>query len=82
MGKHTPRQARIVFYDVAQHQIAAMTDPELARLDTALDVIAADPDAGTPTKHGSVREYVRDQVRIIYVPTALGTLVLVAYVEA
>lgn len=82
MGKHSPRQATVVFYDVAQEQIAAMTGDEQARLDRVLDVIATDPDVGTPTKHGSVREYVQDQVRVIYVPTALGTLVLVAYVEA
>lgn len=58
-----------------------MPQADLDRLDAVLDVIASDPTVGTATKHGSVR-YQRAGVRVIYVPTALGTLVLVAYVEA
>ncbi|MER7203857.1 hypothetical protein CG723_30980 [Streptomyces sp. CB01635] len=82
MGKHSPRRARVVFYDVAREQIQTMPRADLDRLDAVLDVIASDPTVGTATKHGSVREYQRAGVRVIYIPTALGTLVLVAYVEA
>lgn len=82
MGKHSPRRARVVFYDVAREQIQTMPQADLDRLDAVLDVIASDPTVGTATKHGSVREYQRSGVRVIYIPTALGTLVLVAYVEA
>lgn len=83
MGKHSPkRRARIVLYDVAREQVESMSPAELARLDVALDVIADQPDIGSPTKNGPVREYVGHGVRVVYVPTALGTLVLVAYVEA
>ncbi|MFB6850964.1 hypothetical protein ACFCWV_00465 [Streptomyces sp. NPDC056341] len=82
MGRHSPRRARIVFYDVAREQLEAMNDAELARLDLALDIIAADPQIGVQSKNGSVRTYQQDRVRVVYVPTALGTLVLVAYVEA
>ncbi|MFB7714116.1 hypothetical protein [Streptomyces sp. NPDC056105] len=81
MGK-PPRRARIVFYDVAREQLEAMNDAELARLDLALDIIAADPQIGVQSKNGSIRTYQHDRVRVVYVPTALGTLVLVAYVEA
>ncbi|MFD0119687.1 hypothetical protein ACFVZL_41370 [Streptomyces sp. NPDC058320] len=80
MGKQG--RARIVFYDVAREQLEAMNQAELARLDTALDVIAADPQIGMLSKNGAIRTYQQDRVRVVYVPTALGTLVLVAYVEA
>ncbi|CUM35769.1 hypothetical protein BN2537_503 [Streptomyces venezuelae] len=33
------------------------------------------------SKHGAIREHREGGVRILYVSTALGTLVLVAYVE-
>jgi hypothetical protein len=82
MGKHAPRRARIVFYDVAQEQVERMTDAERARLDLALAEISADPAIGAVSKHAAYREYARDGVRVLYVPSALGTLVLVAYVEA
>ncbi|WP_351233896.1 hypothetical protein [Streptomyces sp. NPDC002133] len=81
-GKHAPRRARIVLYDVAQEQVEHMTLPERARLDAALVAISLDPHIGTVSKNASYREYARDGVRCLYVPTALGTLVLVAYVEA
>ncbi|MET7563761.1 hypothetical protein ABZS95_26705 [Streptomyces sp. NPDC005479] len=82
MGKHAPRRARIVFYDVAQEQVERMTDAERVRLDFALAEISADPAIGAVSKHAAYREYARDGVRVLYVPSALGTLVLVAYVEA
>ncbi|MFG2298437.1 hypothetical protein ACGFY6_25905 [Streptomyces sp. NPDC048387] len=83
MGRHGgPKRARIVFYDVAQEQIERMTEAERLRLDPALVTISRNPEIGVPSKHGSIREHREDGVRIVYVPTALGTLILVAYVEA
>ncbi|MFE4206114.1 hypothetical protein ACFRSX_32650 [Streptomyces goshikiensis] len=82
MGRHASKRARIVFYDVAQEQIQKMTEAERVRLDPALVAISRDPEIGAPSKHGSIREHREDGVRILYVPTALGTLVLVAYAEA
>ncbi|MGW5529444.1 hypothetical protein [Streptomyces xanthochromogenes] len=79
---HHPRRARIIFYDVAQEQVEAMSPAELALLEPALDTIALNPGVGTVSKHAAYREYRGASVRILYVPTALGTLVLVAYVEA
>ncbi|MFE9406828.1 hypothetical protein ACFYNY_34535 [Streptomyces sp. NPDC006530] len=78
---HPPRRARIVFYDVAQEQVEAMTPAELALLEPALDAIARDPGIGDTSKNAAYREYRTPSVRVLYVPTALGTLVLVAYVE-
>ncbi|MEV0990815.1 hypothetical protein [Streptomyces sp. NPDC049949] len=82
MGRHAPKRARIVFYDVAQEQIEKMSEAERLRLDPALVAISRNPEIGVPSKHGAIREHRGDRVRILYVPTALGTLVLVAYVEA
>lgn len=81
MGRHAPRRARIVFYDVAQEQIEKMTEAERLRLDPVLVAVSKDPAIGVLSKHGAIREHREDGVRILYVPTALGTLVLVAYVE-
>ncbi|MBT2406894.1 MULTISPECIES: hypothetical protein [unclassified Streptomyces] len=81
MGRHAPRRARIVFYDVAQEQIEKMTEAERLRLDPVLVAVSKDPEIGVLSKHGAIREHREDGVRILYVPTALGTLVLVAYIE-
>ncbi|MFI8769534.1 hypothetical protein ACIGN6_32145 [Streptomyces sp. NPDC053792] len=82
MGRHGPKRARIVFYDVAQEQIEKMTEAERLRLDPVLVAVSRNPELGVLSKHGAIREHRDDGVRILYVPTALGTLVLVAYVEA
>ncbi|MER7959980.1 hypothetical protein [Streptomyces sp. NPDC096030] len=79
MGRY---RARIVFYDVAREQIERMTEAERLRLDPALMAVSMNPVIGVPSKHGAVREHRQDGVRILYVPTVLSTLVLVAYVEA
>ncbi|MFD5935706.1 hypothetical protein [Streptomyces sp. NPDC060333] len=82
MGRHTPKRARIVFYDVAQEQVEKMTEAERLRLDPVLVAVSRNPEIGVLSKHGAIREHREGGVRILYVPTALGTLVLVAYVEA
>ncbi|OKJ52543.1 hypothetical protein [Streptomyces sp. CB02261] len=81
MGRHAPKRARIVFYDVAQDQIEKMTEAERLRLDPVLVTISRNPEIGVLSKHGAIREHREGGVRILYVPTALGTVVLVAYVE-
>ncbi|WP_405852210.1 hypothetical protein OG361_05755 [Streptomyces sp. NBC_00090] len=65
-----------------QEQIEKMTEAERLRLDLALVAISRNPEIGGLSKHGAIRGHREDGVRILYVPTALGTLVLVAYVEA
>ncbi|WP_030724247.1 hypothetical protein [Streptomyces sp. NRRL F-2580] len=81
MGRHAPKRARIVFYDVAQDQVEKMTEAERLRLDPVLVAVSRNPEIGVLSKHGAIREHRESGVRILYVPTALGTLVLVAYVE-
>ncbi|MET9324077.1 hypothetical protein ABZX75_28500 [Streptomyces sp. NPDC003038] len=81
MGRHAPKRARIVFYDVAQDQVEKMTEAERLRLDPVLVAVSRNPEIGVLSKHGAIREHREGGVRILYVPTALGTLVLVAYVE-
>jgi hypothetical protein len=77
------RRATVLFHEVAERQLAEMDDADLARLDPHLDTIALDPkNAGVQTRPDSpVRDYAKDGVRIAFVPTVLGTIVLVAYVE-
>jgi hypothetical protein len=78
-----PRRALITFHEVAERQLAEMDDTTLARLDPHLTTIAMNPkSAGVQMRPDSpVREYAKDGVRIAYVSTVLGTIVLVAYVE-
>jgi hypothetical protein len=81
--KHGPRRALVVFHSVAEEQIERMTDNERTRLDPALVEISRNPlTAGKQISDGLEREYRQDGVRVIYLPTVLGTVVLVAYVEA
>lgn len=58
-----------------------MTEAERLRLDPVLVAISRNPEIGVLSKHGAIREHREGGVRILYVPTALGTLVLVACVE-
>jgi len=76
------RRAQVIFHEVAEQQIAAMDDAALARLDPHLSAIVSDPQSGIQRRPASpVREYAKDGVRIAYVSTVLGTVILVAYVE-
>ncbi|MER7582268.1 hypothetical protein [Kitasatospora sp. NPDC097691] len=84
MPDRQPRRAVITFHEVAERQLAEMDDAALARLDPHLDTIALTPKtAGIQTRPDSpVRDYAKDGVRIAYVSTVLGTIILVAYIEA
>ncbi|MFI9162821.1 hypothetical protein [Kitasatospora aureofaciens] len=83
MPERPPRRAVITFHEVAERQLADMDDAALARLDPHLNTIALNPKtAGVQLRPDSpVLEYAKDGVRIAYVSTVLGTIVLVAYVE-
>jgi phage-related protein len=76
------RPVRIVWHDTALKQITAMPPADRARLDVLLADISADPAVGTPDGSGLLRDYRRDGCRVLYVATALGSVVVVAYVEA
>lgn len=59
-----------------------MTPADRARLDVLLGAIAADPSVGPPDASGLLRDYQQGGCRVLYVATALGSVVVVAYVEA
>ncbi|MFF0629890.1 hypothetical protein [Streptomyces sp. NPDC004296] len=56
---------------------------EIARLDAAVDVIAQRPDAAKPHRTApALRDYQAGGVRLVFYATALGSIVIVVYVEA
>lgn len=81
--KHGPaRRPRIVWHDTALKQITAMTTDERARLDVLLTDITHDPAVAEPDESGLLRDYRRDGCRVLYLATALQSVIVVAYVEA
>ena len=79
--KHGPWRAHVVLHDVAEQQIDAMTDAEREVLDPAIVRLSLDHRAGAQVEGKLEWEYRDNRVRIVYIPTALGTVILVAYVE-
>jgi hypothetical protein len=80
--KHAPRRALIAFHDVAARQVRLLSDDELLRLDPYLVRISLDPSVGKERASGSpLREYTAPGVRVLFVASALGRVVVVAYVE-
>ncbi|KWT63890.1 hypothetical protein ADL21_00615 [Streptomyces albus subsp. albus] len=75
------RRALVTFHETADRQLAALTDHDLARLDPALDAIAAAPEVGRRLADSPLREHQQDGVRVIYYATTLGTIIVVTYVE-
>jgi hypothetical protein len=47
-----------------------------------LAAVSLDPTIGQPDTFGLLRDYRHDGSRILYIATALGSVVVVAYVEA
>lgn len=86
--QHGPRRARITFSDSAAKQLESLTsEAAIHALDRALVVISVDPEAGDPIPGGPtgprLREYTDaiERVRLLYWTSALGTIVVVAYIE-
>ncbi|GGU11445.1 hypothetical protein [Streptomyces lateritius] len=79
--KHGPWRAHVVLHDVAEQQIEAMTDAEREILDPAIVRLSLDHRLGAQVEGKMEWEYRDSRVRIVYIPTALGTVILVAYVE-
>ncbi|MFI1712617.1 hypothetical protein [Streptomyces litmocidini] len=79
--KHGPWRAHIVLHDVAERQIEAMSDADREVLDAAIVRLSLDHRVGTRVEGKLEWEYRDDRVRIVYIPTAVGTIILVAYVE-
>ncbi|MGW8357697.1 hypothetical protein [Streptomyces wedmorensis] len=79
--KHGPWRAHVVLHDVAERQIDAMSDLDREVLDAAIVRLSLDHRAGTRVESKLEWEYRDDRVRIVYIPTVVGTIILVAYVE-
>ena len=84
MPKHTRgRRPRIVLIEPAETQVRTLTTAQTARVDAALNAIAAAPDEVKPHATASaLRDYQHDGVRLIFYATALGSILIVTYVEA
>lgn len=83
LPKHTGgRQPRIVFIEPAETQARALTVEQTARLDTALNTLAAAPDEVKQHATASaLRDYEHNDIRVIFYATALGSILIVTYVE-
>ncbi|MGW5003081.1 hypothetical protein ACWEP8_36120 [Streptomyces hydrogenans] len=79
--KHGPWRAHVVLHDVAEQQIDAMNDEEREVLDKAIVRLSLDHSIGTQAEGKLEWEYRDERVRILYIPTVIGTIILVAYVE-
>ncbi|MEU6620908.1 hypothetical protein ABZ926_09005 [Streptomyces litmocidini] len=79
--KHGPWRAHIVLHDVAERQIEAMSDADREVLDAAIVRLSLDHRVGTRVEGKLEWEYRDDRIRIVYIPTVVGTIILVAYVE-
>lgn len=84
MPKHARgRRPRIVLIEPAETQVRTLTTAQTARVDAALNAIAAAPDEVKPHATASaLRDYQHDGVRLIFYATALGSILIVTYVEA
>ncbi|MFF3775618.1 hypothetical protein [Streptomyces sp. NPDC002232] len=82
MPKHSGRRPRIVFIEPADTQVRMLSAAQTAVLDHTLNVIAADPAAVKQHATASaLRDYEHEGVRVIFYATALGSILIVTYVE-
>ncbi|MFE7584612.1 hypothetical protein ACFU5Y_23970 [Streptomyces gardneri] len=71
-----------MFIEPAETQAAALTVEQSARLDVALGVIAGAPaEVKQHATASALRDYRHDGVRVIFYATALGSILIVTYVE-
>ena len=83
--KHGPRRSRVILLELAEQQIEKFGTAETIAVDRAIVTISTNPEIGQPVPDNDpLREYREPgtDVRVIYYATALGTIVIVAYVEA
>lgn len=79
---HGPRRAEVVFYEVAQNQLQKLSAAEMVRADRAIVAISVNPWLGDPIDGSPLREHREGDTRVIYTATALGKIIIVAYLEA
>ncbi|MFF8513630.1 hypothetical protein ACF064_37050 [Streptomyces sp. NPDC015492] len=77
------RRPRIVFIEPAETQVRVLTTDQTGRLDVALNAIASDPtDVKAHATASALRDYQHNGIRVIFYATALGSILIVTYVEA
>ena len=79
---HGPRRADVVFHEVAQSQLLKLSAAERVRADRAIVAISVNPWLGDPVGATPLRAYREDGVRVFYTTTVLGSIIIIAYVEA
>ncbi|MFC9684912.1 hypothetical protein [Streptomyces sp. NPDC056948] len=82
--EHGARRSRVILVEPALTQLAKLTASETHRLDRAIVAISVNPNLGIQVPGTLLRDYADeiDDVRVIYYVTALGSVTIVAYVEA
>jgi hypothetical protein len=71
-----------VFVEPAETQVRTLTTGQAARLDTALTTIAADPTVVKPHATApALHDYQHEGLRIVFYATALGSILIVTYIE-
>jgi hypothetical protein len=80
--KHGPRRAQVIFTELALKQIQKLSLPETVAADRAIVALAVNPWLGNLVDETPVREYQEDGVRVFYTTTVLGSVIIVAYLEA
>jgi methionyl-tRNA formyltransferase len=77
------RRPRIVLIEPAETQARTLTPTQMARVDAALNTVAAAPDeVKAHATASALRDYQHDGIRVIFYATALGSILIVTYIEA
>lgn len=79
--KHGPRRAQVIFDDVARAQIEKLSLTEVMKADRAIVAVSVNPWLGDQVGRTPLRKYEEDGVVLIYTTTALGSIIIVAYLE-
>lgn len=79
---HGPRRAEVILDDTARAQIEKLGLAEAMAADRAIVAISVNPWLGDMIGRTPLREYREDGVRVIYTTTVLGSVIIVAYLEA
>ncbi|MEW5631183.1 hypothetical protein AB1388_32240 [Streptomyces hydrogenans] len=82
--EHGARRSRVIMVEPALTQLTKLTASETHRLDRAIVAISVNPELGTEVPGTLLRDYADevDGVRVIFFVSALGSITIVAYVEA
>jgi hypothetical protein len=67
---------------VAQSQLEKLSAAEMVRADRAIVAISVNPWMGDLVGRTPLREYRENGARVLYTSTVLGSVIIVAYLEA